>query len=108
MKNRKYHSVGTVLKYHTIGTVLKYHTVGRVPKYHTVGTVLKYHTVGTVLKYHTVGTVSKSKKNHRNVGKIDTPSKHIYEWPTSWLNTGTWLVKYISHLRHFSPKICHA
>jgi hypothetical protein len=28
----------------------KYHTVGTVPKYHAVGTVPKYHTVGTVLK----------------------------------------------------------
>jgi len=36
-------------------------------KYHTVGTVLKYHTVRTVLKYHTVGTVL---KYSRNRGKI--------------------------------------
>ena len=33
MKNKKYHTVGTVLKYHTVGTVLKYHTVGTVLKY---------------------------------------------------------------------------
>ena len=39
MKNKKYHTVGTVLKYHTVGTGLKYHTVGTVLKYHTVGTV---------------------------------------------------------------------
>jgi hypothetical protein len=32
MKNKKYHTVGTVLKYHTAGTVLKYHTVGKVIK----------------------------------------------------------------------------
>jgi hypothetical protein len=32
MINKKYHTVGTVLKYHTVGTVLKYHTVGTVPK----------------------------------------------------------------------------
>jgi hypothetical protein len=50
MKNKKYQTVGTVLKYHTVGTVLKYQTVGTVLKYHTVGTVLKYHTVRTVLK----------------------------------------------------------
>jgi hypothetical protein len=25
MKNKKYHTVGTVLKYHTVGTVLKNH-----------------------------------------------------------------------------------
>ena len=49
-KNKKYHTVGTVLRYHTVGTVLKYHTVRTVLKYHTVGTLLKYHTVGTVLK----------------------------------------------------------
>ena len=41
MKNKKYHTVGTVLKYHTVRTVLKYHTVGTVVKYHTVRTVLK-------------------------------------------------------------------
>ena len=44
-------------------------------KYHTVGTVPKYHTVGTVPKYHTVGTVQKSrkaKKSHcRNNSKIE-------------------------------------
>ena len=59
MKNKKYHTVKTVLKYHIVGTILKYHAVRTVLKYHTVGTVLKYHTVGTVLKYHIVGTVLK-------------------------------------------------
>ena len=59
MKNRKYHTVGTVPIYHTVGTVPKYYTVGTVPKYHTVGTVPKYHIVGTVPKYHIVGTVPK-------------------------------------------------
>jgi hypothetical protein len=65
MKNKKYHTVGTVLKYHTVGTVLKYHTVG---------TVLKYNTVGTVLKYHTVGTVPQSNRQIAKRGKIDTPN----------------------------------
>ena len=60
MKNKKYHTVRTVLKYHTVRTVPKYHTVRTVLKYHTVRTVLKYHTVRTVLKYHTVRTVLKS------------------------------------------------
>ena len=46
-------------------------------KYHTVGTVLKYHTVGTVLKYHTVGTVLKS--NRLIVEEaISIPLTHIY------------------------------
>ena len=40
----------------------KYHTVGTVPKYHTVGTVPKYHTVRTLSKYHNVGTVPKSNR----------------------------------------------
>jgi hypothetical protein len=40
MKNKKYYTVGTVLKYYTVGTVLKYYTVGTVLKYYTVGTVL--------------------------------------------------------------------
>jgi hypothetical protein len=44
-------------------------------KYHTVGTVPKYHTVGTVPKYHTVGTVKKSNEKQkipycRNSSKI--------------------------------------
>ena len=68
MKNKKYHTVGTVPKYHTVGTVPKYHTVGTVPKYHTVGTVPKYPTVGTVPKYQTVGTVPKY--HCRNSSKI--------------------------------------
>ena len=42
MKNKKYHTVRTVLKYHTVRTVLKYHTVRTVLKYHTVRTVLKF------------------------------------------------------------------
>ena len=50
MKNKKYHTAGTVPKYHAVGTFPKYHAVGTVPKYHAVGTVPKYHTVGTVLK----------------------------------------------------------
>ena len=41
MKNKKYHSVGTILKYHIVGTVLKYHTVGTILKYHTVRTIPK-------------------------------------------------------------------
>jgi hypothetical protein len=75
MKNKKYHTVGTVLKYHTVGTVLKYHTVG---------TVLKYHTVGTVPKYHTVGT-----KFNRNKVNIDTLNIHLHDCALSWLGTGT-------------------
>ena len=48
MKNKKYHTVGTILKYHIVGTILKYHTVGTILKYHTVGIILKYQTVGTI------------------------------------------------------------
>jgi hypothetical protein len=40
MKNKKYHTVGTVPKYHPVGTVPKYHAIGTVPKYHAVGTVI--------------------------------------------------------------------
>jgi hypothetical protein len=32
MKNKKYHTVGTVPKYHAVGTVPKYHAVGTVPR----------------------------------------------------------------------------
>ena len=60
MKNKKYHSVGTVPKYHPVGIVPKYHPVGIVPKYHPVGIVPKYHPVGIVPKYHPVGIVPKS------------------------------------------------
>ena len=102
MKNKKYHTVGTVLEYHTVGTVPKYHTIGTVPKYHTIGTVLKYHTVGTVLKYHTVGTVPKyhtvgtvpkyhtvgtvpkCSKNRRKRSKIHTPNTQI-KWKLTFL-----------------------
>ena len=88
MRNKKYHTVGTVLKYHTVRTVLKYHTVRTVLKYHTVGTVLKYHTVGTVLKYHTVGTVLKyhtvwtvlkAKRKIVEIGKIGTSNIQIHD-----------------------------
>ena len=93
MKNKKYHTVGTVPKYHTVGTVPKYHTVGTVPKYHTVGTVPKYPTVGTVPKYHTVGTVPKSNIKIVERGKIDTPRTQIIcqvlGRSFSWLFTGT-------------------
>ena len=71
----------------------KYHTVGTVPKYHTVGTVPKYHTVGTVPKYHTVGTVPKSNIKIVERGKIDTPITQIIcqvlGRSFSWLFTGT-------------------
>ena len=73
MKNKKYHTVGTVPKYHTVVTVPKYHTVGTVPKYHTVVTVPKYHTVGTVPKYHIVLTVPRSNRkipHRRDSSKI--------------------------------------
>ena len=50
-------------------------------KYHTVETILKYHTVETILKYHTVETILKNKhQNHRkrqnrysHVNKRQTP-----------------------------------
>ena len=87
MKNKKYHTVGTVPKYHTVGTVPKYHTVGTVPKYQTVGTVPKYHCRNSskILhcensskiqqknkNYHTTGTVLKSniKKNYPTTGTV--------------------------------------
>jgi hypothetical protein len=30
MKNKKYHTVGTIQKYHTVGTIQKYNTVGSI------------------------------------------------------------------------------
>jgi hypothetical protein len=45
MRNKKYHTVETVLKYHTAETVLKYHTVETVLKYHTAETVLKSNRI---------------------------------------------------------------
>ena len=48
MKDKTYHTVGTLIKYHTVGTLLKYHTVGTIPKYHTVGTLPK--SIGTILE----------------------------------------------------------
>ena len=71
MKNRKYHTVGTVPKYHTVETV---------PKYHTVRTVPKYHTVGTVAKYQAVGTVPISNRSIVERGKSDTHNIHIHDW----------------------------
>ena len=32
MKNKKYHTVGTIQKYHTVATIQKYHTVGTIQK----------------------------------------------------------------------------
>ena len=46
-------------------------------KYHTVGTVSKYHTVGTVSKYHTVGTVPKTNRNSQKEAKL-IHLKHKY------------------------------
>jgi hypothetical protein len=86
MKNRKYHTVETVLKYHTVETVLKYHTVETVIKYHTVETVLKYHTVETVLKYHTVETVPNT-KNDIERSNTDIPNAQIYDCVLSWYRT---------------------
>ena len=78
MKNKKYHTVGIVLKYHTVGIVLKYHTVG---------IVIKYHTVGIVLKYHTVGIVPKSNWKIDKRGKIDTSNTQIHDSSLSKLGT---------------------
>ena len=47
-------------------------------KYHTVGTVLIYHTVGTVLIYHTVGTFPKSDRKIVEIGKMDTLTRDTY------------------------------
>ena len=58
-------------------------------KYHTVGTVLKYHTVGTVLKYHTVGTVPKSNKKIVERGNVDTSYTDIRNRSLSRLGIGT-------------------
>jgi hypothetical protein len=43
MKNKKYHTVGTVPKYHTVGTVPKYHTVGTVPKSNKLFLLFLFH-----------------------------------------------------------------
>ena len=44
MKNKKYHTVGTLPNYHTVGTLQNYHTVGTLPNYHTVGTLPNFNT----------------------------------------------------------------
>jgi hypothetical protein len=67
----------------------KYLTVGPVLKYLTVGPVLKYLTVGPVLKYRTVGPVLKSKAKIVERGKFDTLSAPIYDHSFSWLGTCT-------------------
>ena len=83
MKNKKYHTVETILKYHTVETILKYHTVA-ILKYHTVETILKYHTVETILKYHTVETILKNKhQNHRK--RQNRYSYHTNTWPLIFL-----------------------
>ena len=59
-------------------------------KYHTVTTVLKYHTVTTVLKYHTVTTVRlKFNRKIAEKGKIDSPNVQIHDRSLSWLGTDT-------------------
>ena len=80
MKNKKYHTVGTIPKYHTVGTI---------PKYHTVGTIPEYHTVVTISKYHTVGTVPKSNIKTVERGEIDSLNIQIHDRSLSWLGTGT-------------------
>jgi uncharacterized pyridoxal phosphate-containing UPF0001 family protein len=67
----------------------KYHTVGTIQKYHTVGTIQKYHTVGTIQKYHTVGTIQKSNIKIVERGKIDTLNTQIHDRSVSCLGTGT-------------------
>jgi hypothetical protein len=58
-------------------------------KYHTVGTIQKYHTVGTIQKYHTVGTIQKSNIKIVERGKIDTLNTLIHVRSVSCLATGT-------------------
>ena len=58
-------------------------------KYPTVGTVLKYPTVGTVLKYPTVGTIQKSNRRIVEPDKIDTPKTHIRDNLLPSHGTGT-------------------
>ena len=47
--------------------------------YHTVGTIPKYHTVGTIPKYHTVGTIPKSNIKIVERGKIVNPNTQIHD-----------------------------
>ena len=71
MKNKKYHTVGTILKttlselfqkYHTVGTILKYHTVGTIPKIpHCRNNSKNTTLLEQFQKYHTVGTIPKIK-----------------------------------------------
>jgi hypothetical protein len=57
----------------------KYHTVGTIQKYHTVGTIQKYHTVGTIQKYHTVGTIPQSNIQIVERGSIGTRNSQIHD-----------------------------
>ena len=63
----------------------EYHTVGTILKYHTVGTILNYHTVGTILNYHTVGTILKSNIKIVERGKMDTSSMYTHTWLHTFL-----------------------
>jgi len=80
MKNKKYHTDGTILKYHTDGTILKYHTDGTIPKYHTDGTILK-----TTLMEQFQNKISESQKE----AKLIPPNTQIHDHPLSRLGTGT-------------------
>ena len=69
----------------------KYHTVETILKYHTVETILKYHTVETILKYHTVETILKNK--HENHSKRQ--NRYSY-------HTNTWPLIFLAWHRHFN------
>ena len=87
MKNKKYHTVRTILKYYTVGTILKYYTVRTILKYYTVRTILKYHTVRTILKYHTVRTIPNS-----NIKLISITHKYMTTYLPGLLQTLFWFI----------------
>jgi hypothetical protein len=123
MKNKKYHTVRTVLKYHTVRTVLKYHTVRTVLKYHTVRTVLKYHTVRTVLKFcrkiakteltliplihiHDFSLSTIIIKWKTTFGIVTKSNKEIHRNTdkSNTPNTHSWLSTFLAWYRHFNKK----
>ena len=40
-------------------------------------------------KHHTVGIMPKSNIKIKQIGKIDTPNTHIYDYSLPWFGTGT-------------------
>jgi hypothetical protein len=105
MKNKIYHTVGTVPKYTTLSEQFQNipHCRNSSKIYHTVGTVLKYTTLSEQFQniphcrnsskiYHTVGTVPKSKGKNIERRKFDTR------------NTNSWPFNFLAWDSHFNKK----